>query len=91
MQWALQDARNQLSEVVDNALNEGAQEIRVHGREDVTVIATRELRALRRQPSSLVAFFQASPLATEGLELPARDIEEAQASMHNQDIEGMGP
>lgn len=73
MPWELEDARNQLSQVVEKALSEGAQEITVHGREAVTVIATRELRALRRQPSSLAAFFQTSLLATEGLELPARD------------------
>lgn len=75
MQWPLQEARNHLSQVVEKALTEGAQEITVHGREAVTVIATRELRALRRQPTTLVEFFQQSPLAEEGFEIPARDAD----------------
>ena len=70
-QWALQDAKNRLSEVVRRALHEGEQEISVRGHEAVTVIATRELRRLRQQPGSLVAFFRDSPL--QELTWPARD------------------
>lgn len=45
--WALQDAKNRLSELVRQALGEGAQEITIRGEPAVTVIATRELQRLR--------------------------------------------
>lgn len=69
--WALQDAKNRLSELVRQALGEGAQEITIRGEPAVTVIATRELLRLRGQPGNLVDFLRDSPL--RGLELPPRD------------------
>jgi antitoxin Phd len=60
--WALQDAKNQLSEVVRRALREGAQEITVRGEPAVTVIATSELQQLRPPQGNIVDFFLASPL-----------------------------
>ncbi len=69
--WALQDAKNRLSEVIRQALAEGAQEITIRGEPAVTVIATRELQRVRGQPQSLADFLCASPL--RGLELMARD------------------
>jgi prevent-host-death family protein len=69
--WALQDAKNRLSELVRQALGEGAQEITIRGEPAVTVIATRELQRLRGQPQNLVDFLRASPL--RGLELAPRD------------------
>jgi prevent-host-death family protein len=69
--WALQDAKNRLSELVRQALGEGAQEITIRGEPAVTVIATRELQRLRAQPHNLADFLGDSPL--RGLESPARD------------------
>ncbi len=69
--WALQDAKNRLSELVRQALGEGAQEITIRGEPAVTVIATRELQRLRGQPQNLADFLSASPL--RGLEVPQRD------------------
>ncbi len=69
--WALQDAKNRLSEVVRLALSDGAQEITVRGEAAVTVIATSELRELRSRHTSLADFLLESPL--KGLELPPRD------------------
>jgi prevent-host-death family protein len=69
--WALQDAKNRLSELVRQVLKDGAQEITVRGEPAVTVIATSELRKLRRQPESLADFLRASPL--RDLDLPSRD------------------
>lgn len=69
--WALQDAKNRLSELVRKALGEGAQEITIRGQPAVTVIATHELQRLRGQPQNLADFLCASPL--RGLEVPARD------------------
>ena len=69
--WALQDAKNRLSEVIRQALGEGAQEITIRGEPAVTVISTRELQRMRGQPQNLADFLVASPLT--GLELPPRD------------------
>jgi prevent-host-death family protein len=75
--WALQDAKNRLSEVVRQALASGEQEITVRGEAAVTVIATSELRRLRQQPQSLVDFLLESPL--RGLDIPARDRDEGRS------------
>ena len=69
--WALQDAKNRLSEVIRQALGEGAQEITIRGEPAVTVISTRELQRMRGQPQKLADFLCASPLT--GLELAPRD------------------
>lgn len=66
--WALQDAKNHLSEVVRQALRHGAQEITVRGEPAVTVIATNELERLRASEGNIVDFFLASPL--RGAKLP---------------------
>jgi prevent-host-death family protein len=72
--WALQDAKNRLSEVIRQAMGEGAQEITIRGEPAVTVIATRELQRLRGQPQNLADFLCASPLSEfGGLDLPPRD------------------
>lgn len=62
--WAIQDAKNKLSQVVDLALTQGEQDITVRGKEAVTIIATSELRRLRGHPQSLVEFLSASPLSS---------------------------
>lgn len=62
--WAIQDAKNKLSQVVDLALTQGEQEITVRGKEAVTVISTGELRRLRGHPQSLVEFLEEAPLRT---------------------------
>ena len=69
--WALQDAKNRLSEVIRQALGEGAQEITIRGEPAVTVISTRELQRMRGQPQNLADFLCASPLT--GLELAPGD------------------
>lgn len=69
--WALQDAKNRLSEVVRQALGEGAQDITIRGEPAVTVIATRELQRLRGHSGDLVSFLCQSPL--RGLDMPVRD------------------
>lgn len=72
--WALQDAKNQLSEVVRRALRDGAQEITVRGEPVVTVIATSELQRLRSTKGDTVDFFLASPLhGARRLNIPSRD------------------
>ncbi len=69
--WALQDAKNRLSELVRLALGEGAQEITIRGEPAVTVIATCELQRLREHSQNLVDFLTDSPLRE--LDVPPRD------------------
>jgi prevent-host-death family protein len=67
--WALQDAKNRLSEVVNNAVREGPQTITRRGKETAVVISMEDFRQLTTSPGSLVSFFRKSPLAGVGLDL----------------------
>jgi antitoxin Phd len=60
--WQLQEAKNQLSRIVDAARNRRPQTITLHGKEAVVVLSVDEYRALRKPRQSLVEFFQRSPL-----------------------------
>lgn len=62
-QWALQDAKAQLSEVVKRAEHEGPQFISVRGNPTVVVISQDEYLSLIAPQISLFDFFQQSPLA----------------------------
>lgn len=72
--WALQDAKNKLSELVDRASEEGPQTITRHGREVAVVISPAQFRKLAAPMATgdLVSFFANSPLAGLEIEL-ARD------------------
>lgn len=61
-QWALQDAKARLSEVVKKAEHEGPQIISVRGKSTVVMISQETYLALISQEGSLVDFFQCSPL-----------------------------
>jgi len=78
--WALQDAKNRLSEVVNEALHGEPQVITRRGREAVVVVSVEDFRRLTRGEGDLLAFFQASPLTGEDLDLtredePAREVD----------------
>jgi prevent-host-death family protein len=64
--WALQDAKNKFSQVVDQALKEGPQTVTRHGRECVMIVSTKAYKKQKKQ-GSLSEFFQRSPLS--GVEL----------------------
>ncbi len=73
--WKLQDAKNQLSEVVDKACADGPQTITRHGVPAAVVLSVPEYRRLTRGDSSLVDFLRESPLAGVELDLRrARDV-----------------
>ena len=77
--WQLQEAKNKLSEVVQQAQRAGPQSITVHGREAAVVISADEYRSLVRR-GSLASFLRGSPLASSELEIdrsrePGRDVE----------------
>lgn len=64
--WALQDAKNKFSQVVDQALKEGPQTVTRHGRECVVIVSSQAYKT-RKRTGSLSEFFKRSPLC--GVEL----------------------
>lgn len=79
-QWALQDAKAHLSELVKKAKKYGPQYISVHGEPSVVVISQKEYHMLTTPPISLIDFFRKSPLVGLHLDLtrdksPNRDID----------------
>ena len=71
--WALQDAKNRFSEVVDNALREGPQTITRRGKETAVILSAEDFQKLTRAQGSLVSFFQQSPLKGVKLDLERTD------------------
>ena len=60
--WALQDAKNKLSEVVKEAESHGPQLITRRGQDAAVLISVKDFKALTAQKGSLVDFLKASPL-----------------------------
>ncbi|MBN2382332.1 type II toxin-antitoxin system Phd/YefM family antitoxin [bacterium] len=79
-QWQLQEAKNKLSEVIKNAINEGPQIITLRGKETVVLLSISEYRKLSKPKRDIVEFFQDSPLRGIDLDLErskdiAREVE----------------
>ena len=74
--WQLQDAKNKLSRVVENAVNEGPQIITKHGVEVAIVLSFADYQEMLATRGKLSTFFRDSPLAGVELDL-ARDPSEA--------------
>lgn len=71
--WPLQEAKNKLSLVVHQATSEGPQLITVRGRPTAVVVSTQEYERLTRPSTSLLEFFQHSPLYGVELDLARSD------------------
>ena len=56
--WQLQEAKNQLSTVVENALTRGPQTITRHDRNAVVVVAASEFHQQRSRRKSIVELFE---------------------------------
>ncbi len=67
--WQLQEAKNKLSEVVNEAENNGPQIITRHGEQVAVILSYDEYLRLARPEIDLLAFFQSSPLAGVELDL----------------------
>lgn len=68
--WALQDAKNRFSEVVEHALHEGPQFVTRRGKEAVVVLSVQDFQQLSAAgQGSLVTFFRQSPLVGEEIDL----------------------
>ena len=76
--WALQDAKNRFSALVDQALQEGPQIVTRRGKETVVVLSVQEFYNLTTTHDRLVAFFRQSPLVGVDLEL-TRDTDTGRA------------
>ena len=67
--WALQDAKNRFSELVDCAIERGPQIITRRGKETAVLLSIDEFKKLTSRDSDVVSFFQSSPLAGSGIVL----------------------
>ena len=77
-QWQLQEAKSRFSEVVDEALSHGPQQITRHGEEVVVIVAAEEFKRLTRPKGDIVSFFSRSPLGEVDLDL-SRSKEKARS------------
>lgn len=60
--WALQDAKNRFSEVVNRAETEGPQLITRRGEDTAVLVSLKDYKVLAGQKDSLVDFLRSSPL-----------------------------
>ncbi len=67
--WQLQEAKNKLSEVVEQAVSHGPQVITRRGVETVIVLAYAEYRKMLLNQTKLSVFFGESPLAGKDVDL----------------------
>jgi prevent-host-death family protein len=77
--WQLQEAKNKLSEVVEEALQNGPQVITRRGKEAAVLLSYEEYRKMLLQQKKLSDFFRESPLVGVELDLTrdrshARDV-----------------
>jgi prevent-host-death family protein len=68
-EWQLQEAKNRLSQVVDQALNDGPQTITLRGKPSAVVVSFEEYRKLTMPRTGLSQFFRQSPLSEVELDL----------------------
>lgn len=68
-QWKLQDAKNHFSEVVENAMKEGPQEVTKHGEHAVVILSFALYQELNQPKKNLVEFFKDSPFYGVELDL----------------------
>ena len=59
--WALQDAKNRFSELVDCALTKGPQTVTRRGRNAVVVVSAEEFRRMQGPKADFVDFLLAVP------------------------------
>jgi antitoxin Phd len=67
--WQIQEAKNKLSEVLDEAIKHGPQIITKRGVETVIVLSYAEYRKVMLNKKKLSDFFRESPLAKVDLDL----------------------
>lgn len=68
-EWQLQEAKNRLSRVVEQALHVGPQTITLRGKPTAVVVSFDEYRKLTLPRTGLSQFFRESPLCGTELDL----------------------
>ena len=68
-EWQLQEAKNRLSQVVEQALHDGPQTITLRGKPSAVVVSFEEYRKLTMPTTGLSRFFRQSPLCQAELDL----------------------
>jgi prevent-host-death family protein len=68
-EWQMQEAKNRLSRVVEEARRGQPQTITLHGTPAAVVVSIEQYRELTRAKTPLSEFFQASPLRGIDLDL----------------------
>ena len=75
--WAVAEAKAKFSELIDNAHEQGAQEITRNGKLVGILVSPEEWEKKKRIPAqnarTMSEFFKSSPLAGSGLDLRRRD------------------
>jgi prevent-host-death family protein len=77
--WSVADAKARLSQLLDQAINDGPQAITRRGREVAVVVSAEEWHRKSSRAGSLAGFLAASPLRDSGLDTgrvdaPPRDV-----------------
>ena len=72
-EWQLQEAKNKMSEVINLALTKGPQLITRRGEKTAVLIAYADYEKLCKAQGRISAFFQASPLAENGMNRKSGD------------------
>lgn len=67
--WQIQEAKNKLSEMVEEAIQHGPQVISRRGAEIAVVLSYEEYLTLKKSKTNLAQFFLESPLRGSGLDL----------------------
>ena len=65
--WPVQDAKNQLSRLIDLAQTEGPQAVTRHGHPVAVIVSANEFKKLSLPKESVLQFF--SPLKASGIRL----------------------
>jgi prevent-host-death family protein len=65
--WALQDAKNQFSQVVELAQTEGPQTVTRHGEPVAVIVSANEFKRMARPTETIVEFY--APLRNSGIKL----------------------
>jgi prevent-host-death family protein len=66
--WSVANAKARLSQLLDQAINDGPQAITRRGREVVVVVSVEEWHRKSSRTGSLAGFLAASPLRDSGLD-----------------------
>jgi prevent-host-death family protein len=67
--WQLQEAKSRFSEVVNDALTSGPQQITRHGEDVVVVLSSKDYDKLTRPKGGILSFFSRSPFAEAEIDL----------------------